>query len=115
MQGPLSDNQIVAIATTGRERSPSLPDVPTVAESGLPGYEITSWNAVAAPSGTPMEIVNQLNAAVNEALKMPDVIAATARFGMEARGSTVDQLRERIKLEIVKWAKAVEAAGLEKR
>ena len=91
------------------------PECPDRDESGLPGYEITSWNALAAPSGTPMEIVNLLNAAVNEALKMPDVIAATARFGMEARGSTVEELRERIKLEIVKWAKAVEAAGLEKR
>jgi tripartite-type tricarboxylate transporter receptor subunit TctC len=115
LQGQLDDRQIAAIATTARERASSLPNVPTVDESGLPGYEITSWNAVAAPSGTPMEIVNQLNAAVNEALKMPDVIAATARFGMEARGSTVEELRERIKLEIVKWAKAVEAAGLEKR
>jgi tripartite-type tricarboxylate transporter receptor subunit TctC len=115
LQGQLDDGQITAIATTARERASSLPNVPTVDESGLPGYEITSWNALAAPSGTPMEIVNLLNAAVNDALKMPDVRAATTRFGMEARGSSVEELRERIKLEIVKWAKAVEAAGIEKR
>jgi tripartite-type tricarboxylate transporter receptor subunit TctC len=115
LQGPLSDGQIVAIATTGRERSPSMPDVPTVAESGLPDYEITSWNALAAPAGTPMEIVNLLNQAVNEALANPDVKAGAAKFGMDARGSGVDELRERIKQEVAKWAKVVEAAGLEKR
>jgi tripartite-type tricarboxylate transporter receptor subunit TctC len=115
LQGQLDDGQITAIATTARERASSLPNVPTVGESGLPGYEITSWNALAAPANVPMEIVTVLNASVNDALKMPDVIAATTRFGMEARGSTVEDLRERIKLEIVKWAKAVEAAGIEKR
>jgi tripartite-type tricarboxylate transporter receptor subunit TctC len=115
MQGPLSDRQIVAIATTGRERSPSLPDVPTVAESGLPDYEITSWNALAAPTGTPMEIVTILNRAVNEVLTIPEVKAATAKFGMTASGSSVEELRERIRLEVIKWGKAVEAAGIEKR
>jgi tripartite-type tricarboxylate transporter receptor subunit TctC len=115
LQGPLSDGQIVAIATTGREAAPSLPGVPTVAESGLPGYEITSWNALAAPTGTPMDIVNILNKGVNEVLTIPEVKAAAAKFGMEARGSTVEDLRERIKLEVVKWAKAAEAAGLEKK
>lgn len=115
MQGQLNDRKIVAIATTARERSPSLPGVPTVAESGLPGYEISSWNALAAPKGTPMDIVALLNRAVNEVLNLPDVKAATARFGMEARGSSVEDLRERIRLEVVKWAKAVEAAGLQKR
>jgi tripartite-type tricarboxylate transporter receptor subunit TctC len=115
LQGPLSDGQLVAIATTGRERSPSLPDVPTVAQSGLPDYEITSWNALAAPTGTPMEIVTILNRAVNEALAIPEVKASAAKFGMEARGSSVEDLRERIKQEIVKWAKVAEAAGLEKK
>lgn len=115
LQGPLSDNQIRAIATTGRERSSSLPDVPTVAESGLPDYEVTSWNGLAAPAGTPDDIVTQLNASVNEALTLPDVQASTTKFGMEARGSTVQELRNRIKADVAKWAKVIEAAGIEKR
>jgi tripartite-type tricarboxylate transporter receptor subunit TctC len=115
IQGPLSDRQIVAIATTGRERALALPDVPTVAESGLPDYEVTSWNALAAPAGTPAEIVVTLNKAVNEVLNLPDVKAAALKYGMDARGSSMDDLRERIKKEVVQWAKVIEAAGIEKR
>ena len=62
-----------------------------------------------------MEIVTLLNKAVNEALAIPEVRAGAARFGMEARGSGIDELRERIKREVAKWAKVAEAAGLEKR
>lgn len=115
LQGQLADRQIVAIATTGRERASSLPDVPTVMQSGLPDYEVTSWNALAAPAGTPMEIVSLLNLAINDVLKMPEVKAAAARFGMEARGSSVEELRERVKQEVAKWVKVVEAAGIEKK
>ena len=115
LQGQLADRQIIAIATTGRERAPSLPDVPTVMESGLPDYEVTSWNALAAPAGTPTEIVTLLNQAVNDALNTPEVKAAATRFGMDARGSSVEDLRERIKQEVAKWAKVVEAAGIEKK
>jgi tripartite-type tricarboxylate transporter receptor subunit TctC len=115
LQGALSEGQIVPIATTGRERSSSLPNVPTVAESGLPGYDVTSWNALAAPTGTPDEVVAILNRAVNEVLELPDVKASAARFGMEARGSTVDDLRARIKHEIAKWEKVIAAAGIERQ
>lgn len=115
LQGALNDRQIVAIATTGRERSPSLPDIPTVSESGLPDYEVTSWNALAAPAGTPAEIVVILNQAVNEAVNLPDIKAAAAKFGMEARGSSVEELRDRIAREVAKWGKVVEAAGIEKK
>jgi tripartite-type tricarboxylate transporter receptor subunit TctC len=115
LQGALSDQQIAAIATTGRERASSLPDVPTVAESGLPDYEVTSWNGLAAPAATPAEVIELLNRGVNEALALPDVKAATAKFGMDARGSTSDDLRERIKRDVAKWAKVIETAGIEKK
>jgi tripartite-type tricarboxylate transporter receptor subunit TctC len=92
-----------------------LPDVPTVAESGLPDYEVTSWNALAAPAGTPAEVIDILNREVNAVLALPDIKAATAKFGMEARGSSSDALRERIKREVAQWAKVIEAAGIEKR
>ena len=115
LQGALSDNQIMAIATTGPKRSSSLPNVPTVMEGGLPDYEVTSWNGLAAPAATPPDIVALLNRSVNEALALPDVQEATTKFGMEARGSTVDELRERIKRDVAKWAKVIAAAGIERR
>ena len=89
--------------------------MPTVIESGFPDYEVTSWNALAAPAGTPMEIVNLLNGAVNEVLNTPEIKAAATKFGMDARGASVEDLRERIKEEVAKWAKVVEAAGIEKK
>jgi tripartite-type tricarboxylate transporter receptor subunit TctC len=115
LEGALSDGKIVAIATTGLERSSSLPAVPIAAESGLPGYEVTSWNGLAAPARTPAEIVTLLSQHVNEAVRMPDVKAATAKLGMEARGSTVEELRRRIAEDVAKWAKVIEAAGIPKK
>jgi tripartite-type tricarboxylate transporter receptor subunit TctC len=115
LQGALDDRQIVALASTGRERSASLPDVPTVAESGLPEYEVTSWNGLAAPSATPADVIATLNRGVNEALKLPEVAAATAKFGMTARGSSVEELRGRIEREVAKWAAVIDAAGIEKK
>jgi tripartite-type tricarboxylate transporter receptor subunit TctC len=115
LQGSLSDRQIVAIATTGRERSKSLPDVPTVAQSGLPDYEVTSWNGLAAPKGTPPEVIAILNRGVNEAVVLPDVQDATAKFGMEARGSSVDDLRARIRRDVANWADVIATGGIEKK
>ena len=115
LQGSLDDRQIVAVATTGREPASSLPEVPTVAASGLPGYEVTSWNGLAAPAGTPTEIVTLLNKGVIEVLALPEIKAATAKFGMEARGSSSADLEARIKSDIDRWAKVIETAGIEKK
>jgi tripartite-type tricarboxylate transporter receptor subunit TctC len=89
--------------------------VPTVAEAGLPGYDVTSWNGLAAPAGTPTEIVELLNKAVNEAVASSDVKSAVASFGMEARGSTTADLQARIKADVDKWAKVIAEAGIEKK
>jgi tripartite-type tricarboxylate transporter receptor subunit TctC len=115
LQGALDDRQITAIASTRRDRSAGMPDVPTVAESGLPGYEVTSWNGLAAPAGTPPDIVALLNRGVNEVLALPDVNAATAKFGMEARGSTSEDLQTRIKTDIDKWARVIDVVGIAKK
>jgi tripartite-type tricarboxylate transporter receptor subunit TctC len=114
LQGSLDDRQIVAVATTGREPASSLPQAPTVAAS-LPGYEVTSWNGLAAPAGTPTEIVTLLNKGVTEVLALPEIKAATAKFGMEARGSSSADLEARIKSDIDRWAKVIETAGIEKK
>lgn len=115
LQGALGDRQIVAVATTASERAAALPDVPTVAESGLPDYEVTSWNGLAAPAATPPEVVAILNRAVIEVLALPDIQASANKFGMTARGCSVEDFRARIAREVVKWAKVVADAGIEKK
>src|SRR5262249_52351126 len=111
----MTDPRVAVVAYTGPQRISHLPDVPTVAESGLPGYDVTSWNGVAAPKNTPREIVEKLSREVTEAVAQPGVRAGMAKFGMEARGSTSEELRARIKADIAKWADVIEKAGIPKK
>jgi len=114
-EGGLSDGKITAIATTGSVRSLSLPEVPTVQEGGLSGYDVTSWNGLAAPARTPPEILALLNQGVNEALMDPGIKAASAKFGLEARGSTREEMRVRVRDDVAKWAKVIAEAGIERK
>jgi tripartite-type tricarboxylate transporter receptor subunit TctC len=114
-QSPITNNQMTVLATTGHERARNLPNVPTVIESGLAGYEVTSWNGLAVPTGTPAEIVTLLNRAVEDALKSPEVQRFSTAAGMEARGMSPDDLRNRIKSDVAKWALVIDKAGIEKR
>ncbi|MFZ0066551.1 MAG: tripartite tricarboxylate transporter substrate-binding protein [Pseudolabrys sp.] len=114
-QSPITGGQMVVIATTARERASNLPDVPTVVESGVPGYEVTSWNGLAVPAGTPNGIVAQLNQAVGEALKSPEVQKFSNSAGMDARGMSSDDLHNRIKSDVAKWSQVIEKAGIKKR
>ena len=102
-----------ALAVTTEKRLPYLPDVPTIAESGYPDYEITSWQAVFAPAGTPKEIVAKINGELVQMLKSPDVHERISREGADPVGSTPGQFAERIKSELAKWAKVTKAAGLQ--
>jgi tripartite-type tricarboxylate transporter receptor subunit TctC len=111
----MTDPRVAVIAYTGPARMPHLPDLPTVAESGLPGYEVTSWNGLAAPKGTPPEIVAKLSHAVVDAMAEPDMRAALAKFGMESRGATSEELSARIRRDIAKWADVIDKAGIEKK
>jgi putative tricarboxylic transport membrane protein len=114
-QSPITGGQMAVIATTARERASNLPDVPTVIESGVPGYEVTSWNGLAVPAGTPTDIVAQLNQAVGEALKSPEVQKFSNSAGMDARGMSSDDLHNRIKSDVAKWSQVIEKAGIKKR
>lgn len=114
-QSPITSDQMTVLATTGRERASNLPNAPTVIESGVPGYEVTSWNGLAVPTGTPAEIVATLNAAVANALKSPEVQKFSSAAGMDARGMAPEDLRNRIKSDVAKWAQVIEKAGIEKR
>jgi tripartite-type tricarboxylate transporter receptor subunit TctC len=111
----LNENQLRAVASTGEKRSPSTPGVPTVAESGLPNFVVTSWNAVSAPAGTPDDIVRLLSREINAALKLPDVQERAMQFGLDARGTTPEEMQARMRADIAKWAAVIEKAGLEKR
>ncbi|MDF3831677.1 tripartite tricarboxylate transporter substrate binding protein [Cupriavidus basilensis] len=100
-----------AIAVTSAKRSPALPNVPTVAESGVPGYEATSWFALYATGGTPQPIVDRLNAEVVKILAMPEVQKQMADQGAEPHPEKPAQLAAFMKLEAAKWAKVVKASG----
>jgi tripartite-type tricarboxylate transporter receptor subunit TctC len=109
------DAKLMAVATTGTHRTPALPAVPTVREGGLPGYVVESWNALSGPAGMPDDIVRLLNRAVNEVLQMPEVQEKAKLFGMEARGTTPEEMHSRLKADIEKWAAVIEKAGLERQ
>jgi tripartite-type tricarboxylate transporter receptor subunit TctC len=100
-----------ALAVTTARRSPALPDVPTVAESGVPGYEATAWFGVMAPGGTPKPIVDRLSAEIQTMVKKPEVRAKLAEQGAEPVGDTPDEFRTFVVAELDKWAKVVKAAG----
>jgi len=106
-QGPLS-----ALAVTSDKRFAGLPDVPTLQESGLPNYGVASWNALAAPAGTPKDVIAKLNAAVNEAAKSPDLQRKTQALGVRAQGSTPEQLDQLLKSEIRRWGEVIARAKI---
>jgi tripartite-type tricarboxylate transporter receptor subunit TctC len=99
------------LAVTTAERAPSMPDLPTIAESGLPGYETYTWNALFAPAGTPPEVIAKLNEAALQALADPGVQAKLQGFGAQVKGSTPDELGADVQAELAKWAPVVKASG----
>ena len=101
------------LAMTGKRRLAVAPDVPTLAESALPGYEAGNWHAMFAPGGTPREIVSRLHAEVVAALANPEVRKQFANGGAEIGGITPDEFSVYLKSEIAKWAKAVKVAGVQ--
>lgn len=111
----MTANQLQAVASTGEKRSASTADLPTVAESGLPSFVVTSWNAVSAPAGTPDDIVNLLSREINAALKSQDIQEKALQFGLDARGTTPEEMQARMRADIEKWAAVIDKAGLEKQ
>jgi tripartite-type tricarboxylate transporter receptor subunit TctC len=101
-----------AIAVTTPYRSQALPEVPTVAESGLPAYAIESWQGLVAPAKTPRPIVQKLNALFVSALNAPDVKSFLENQGFVVRGSTPEELDETIRNDIPRYAKVIAASGM---
>lgn len=100
-----------AIAVTTLKRSPALPDVPTIAESGLPGYDASSWFGMHAPAGTPKDIINKIHGVVTKSLHTPEMAERLASQGAQAVGNTPEEFTEFLRVEIAKWAKVVKASG----
>jgi tripartite-type tricarboxylate transporter receptor subunit TctC len=115
LQALISDNQVRIIATSGEQRNPLLRDVPTAKESGFPEYIVTSWNGLAAAAGMPAETIATLNHHINAALSDPVPQATASTLGMDARGSTPQEMRDRMAADVKKWAAVIEKAGIEKQ
>ena len=111
LQAHIKSGRLKALGVTNVKRSDQLPDVPTMAEAGLPGYEATAWYGIVAPSGTPREIVQKLNAASLKAIKSPEVAERLAVGGGTAAPGTPEQFSAFIRSEIPRWAKVVKQAG----
>jgi tripartite-type tricarboxylate transporter receptor subunit TctC len=107
--------RLKAIAVTGATRWQGLPDVPTVQEAGLQGFDVGSWAGLATTAGTPRAIVDRLNAEVQKALQVPEVRARLESFGGEARGSTPEEMRNRVATEVQRWSKVIADAHIPKQ
>jgi tripartite-type tricarboxylate transporter receptor subunit TctC len=109
--GIARDGKVRALAVTGAKRSAAFPDLPTVAEAGLPGFEVVLQYGIVAPAGTPRPIIAKLNAALREALAAPDTIERMAKDGTEPRPSTPEEYAADIDREETKWSAVVKASG----
>ena len=101
-----------ALGVTSAKRSATLPDVPTIAETGVPGYEVSPWFAVFAPAGTPAAIVNKINAALIDAMKQPDTVAKFETIGAEPIGTTPQQLATHLDKELARWGALIKERNI---
>lgn len=110
--GHIKAGTLRALAVTTAERAPSFPDVPTMAEAGIPGYETYTWNALFAPAGTPKPVIDRLNAAAKAALASPAVAERMKEFSASIVASTPEALGEHVKAELAKWQPVVKSANV---
>jgi len=113
--GQVKGGSLRPLAVSQSTRFSGLPDTPTVQEAGVPGYEVTSWNGIGVPIGTPKAVVDKLNKAVSEALAQPDVKQRFAGMAVEPRPDTPEGFRKHIAAEIAKWRKVIEFAKIPKQ
>src|SRR6266853_4989308 len=111
----IAEGRLIALASTGARRASAAPDLVTVAEAGLPGYETSGWFGLLAPAGTPRDIIERLADASNEALKSPEVIAPLAVQGFDRAGGSPEDFAAFIREDLAKWTRVARAAGLAKQ
>jgi putative tricarboxylic transport membrane protein len=115
LQGNIVDGKLLALATSGPTRSESTPDLPTVRESGVSDYDVVSWNAMFARTGTPPEIIKTLNAALQDILADADIKAKMLALGIEAKAGPPEAIAQRLKSDIDKWRAVIEKANIPKQ
>jgi tripartite-type tricarboxylate transporter receptor subunit TctC len=115
IKGNLADGKFRALASSGPVRSESTPDIATLRESGVAGYDVVSWNALFAPAGTPPEIVKTINGALQTILADAEVKKRLLELGIEAKASTPQEISSRLKSDIDKWRHVIEKAGIPKQ
>jgi tripartite-type tricarboxylate transporter receptor subunit TctC len=109
----VSGGAVKALAVSSAHRNPALPAVPTVQESGIAGYDVASWNAIAAPAGTPPDVVERLNRAAREAVAQPGVQDKLAKLGVRPQSSTPAELQALLTSEIKRWGDVIRASKIE--
>ena len=115
LQGVIAPGKLRIIATSGENRNALLGDVPTAKESGFPSYIVTSWNGLAGPAGLPSDVLNLLNAEINRALAAPDLAQKATTLGIDARGSTPEEMHDRLAQDAQKWRQVIAQAGIPKQ
>ncbi len=115
VRGQIAGGQVRALAVTAPERNPALPEVPTLSEAGVPGYNVTSWYGFAMPAGTPQPIVDRLTQAVHQVLAKEDVKQAILKTGIVVKTSSGEELATHVASEIAKWSDLMKKAGIEQR
>jgi len=113
MAPTIEGGRVKALGTSGKSRSPALPNVPTIAEAGIPGYDAVIWIGVMASAGTPKEIVERLNREINTILMRPDLQESWKRQGVNPMPMTPDAFGRYIEAEIERWAKVIKANGIQ--
>lgn len=111
----IKSGKLRALAVTSSKRSHALPDVPTVAESGFPGFEVVAWFGMVAPAGTPDAVINEIDKQIQLALKQPEVKSHLVKFGFVAQPSTPAQFGKFLRADVAKWAKILSDAGVKKQ
>ncbi|HEX6008004.1 MAG TPA: tripartite tricarboxylate transporter substrate binding protein [Burkholderiales bacterium] len=104
--------RLTPLGVTGAKRAREFPNLPTIAESGVPGYELTPWYAAYAPASTPKAVVNLLNSELNAILQLPDIKSGFVAQGLEAAGGTPERARQVLEVEVAKWSKVIREAGI---
>jgi tripartite-type tricarboxylate transporter receptor subunit TctC len=114
MKPGIEDGKLRLLATTGEKRSELTPNAPTVAEAGVPSYEVRSWNALFAKTGTPPDIVARLNQAVNDVVVLPDIKKRMLELGLEAQAGSPEEIAARLKADIAEWTRVIDDAHIPK-
>jgi tripartite-type tricarboxylate transporter receptor subunit TctC len=115
VQSHIADKAAIAVSSSGPVRTTFLPDLPTVKEAGGGDFEARSWNAIFAPKGTPPDVIKTLNAALREVLESPEMKKRALDLGIEAKASSPEEILDRLKSDIDKWAEVIEHAGIAKQ